>query len=130
MEDSRLGLQEFVQFNNLPLELRQIGNDGIKKYSQSAEGLFVLGYTINLFPYLFGEFGEWEQKGKKKMLSAANLEPNNIIYSMVVLALGEEINGNLNYKIACKKAAPIVIARYSSNGLLNSYFKSVLYRIN
>ncbi|WP_341226947.1 hypothetical protein [uncultured Arcticibacterium sp.] len=130
VEDGSLGLQEFVKINNLSLELEQISNDGIKKYSQIAEGLFVLGYTINLFPYLFGEYVEWEQKGKEMMVGAANLEPNNIIYSMVVLGLGVEIQGNLNYKMVCKKAAPIVNDKFSSNGLLNSYFKAVLFRIN
>lgn len=128
VEDFPLGLQGFVETNQLDKELKQVGFEGLEKFSTIPEGLFVLGYTINLFPYYFGDYEEWEEKGSQMIDQAADLAPANKIYRMVKIGQQPDWNENEEYQKACRNAAEDVKLKYSGKGLLNSYFHEVLYR--
>jgi hypothetical protein len=128
VEDLPLGLQEFVESNNLAKELSQIGHEGLQKYSNKPEALFLLGYTINLFPYYFGDYEKWEMKGKEMLIKASQLQPENKIYRMVALGQLDNWQDNPEYNQACEIAASEVILTYNGKGLMNDYFKEVLIR--
>jgi hypothetical protein len=129
VEGSPLGVDDFVEANKLDLELKKIAFEGLEKFRHDPDAFFILGYTINLFPDYFGDYLEWEEKGIRMMKTAASLSPENKIFKMVKLGLEKGSQTNLQYKKACGDAAEKVKDVYQGSGLLNSYFREVLYRI-
>ena len=128
VEDLPLKLESFVRENKIESTLKRVGNFGLQTFKDNPEALFILGYTIAIFPYYFGEYEEQLAKANQMLESAFNIQPNNIIYKLAYLGSKDE-NQEL-YKKICVEAAPEVIANFSGKGLLNSYFKQVLYRID
>lgn len=127
-EDFPLGLQHFVVENKIWDELKIITQEGLKHFKNIPEALFVMGYTMNIFPFLFGDYTEWENHAEELLESLTNILPNDNIYKMVYL--GSVSNGmEKEYIEICKIAAPEVKLRFSGKGLFNSYFNEVLYRI-
>ncbi|RZJ69691.1 hypothetical protein [Flavobacterium sp.] len=127
VEDYPLGLQDFVADQKIADELKVLGDEGIKRHRGNPDALFVLGYTIGIFPYLFGDYTEWENTAKQFLESAHVLSPEDKIYKLAYL--GSIPSGaETEYLQACKTAAPEVISRFEGNDLFNSYFREVLYR--
>lgn len=61
-------------------------NSGINLFKKDVDFLWMFGYMISLFPYFFGEYEEWEQRGKKMIEEAMTLKPNDPIIEMLYLS--------------------------------------------
>lgn len=127
VEDSALGIEKFVIENKIESELKEVSLFGLKTFKNNPEALFVLGYTISLFPYYFGEYEKSEDEAEQMLEKAYNIKPNDIIYKLAYL--GSKAENQEEYRQVCVEAAPEVIERFNGKGLLNSYFKQVLFRI-
>jgi hypothetical protein len=127
VEDLPLKMETFVAENKLEIRLKEVGLFGIEKFNNNPEALFVLGYTISLFPYYFGEYEKFEHEAEMMLEKAHNIQPNDIIYKLAYL--GSTIGNEEAYKQVCVEAAPKVMERFNGKGLLNNYFREVLYRV-
>lgn len=107
-------------------------NYGLKHFYYEPQFLSLVGYMITLFPYLFyessiAEDNKWEEIGKKMLLRACQLEPNNLLFRVLYL-------GSKSYKEACskgynaaKKQLQIQLNTYFPNQTaVGIYFKDVL----
>lgn len=61
-------------------------NSGINLFKKDVDFLWMFGYMISLFSYFFGEYEEWEQRGKKMIEEAMTLKPNDPIIEMLYLS--------------------------------------------
>ena len=118
--------EEFCTKIDLEKRLQRMIKIGDSHFSQNPEYNFIAGYTIFIFPYLYGEnYREMEEKSKNMLQKASEIEPNNLIYRMVYLGCGREFNSIL-YNKTCLEAAPKIIEQFSGSGHLNKYFRQVL----
>jgi len=127
VEEFALNVEDFIRENKLEIVLKEVGLFGLKTFKNNAEALFILGYTISLFPYYFGEYEKLESEAEQMLEKAHKIQPNNIVYKLVFL--GSKNGSQEVYKQVCVEAAPEVMARFNGKGLLNYYFKQVLYRV-
>ncbi len=119
---------DFVEKIKREERLKEMFSDGNSKFSNNPEFNFIVGYTMSIFPYEFGDFDEYEKKAKELLEKAKNLDPNNPIYKMVCLSSSIDDNSE-EYLIAVAESAQIVKEKYNGIGLYDDYFKQVLYRI-
>jgi hypothetical protein len=128
VEEFALHMEAFIRENKLDIVLKEVALFGLKTFKNNPEALFILGYTISLFPYYFGEYEKLESEAKQMLNKAHNIQSNDIIYKLAFLG---STDGNQEvYDQVCVEAAPEVLIRFNGKGLLNNYFKQVLYRIN
>ena len=113
---------------NLRQLLQDMFDEGKKHFIDIADFNFIAGYTVSIFPYEYGEYDCLEQEGHRMLLKATQLEPDNLIYKLAYLG-SCTINSNQKYRQVEVDAAPKVLETFSGNGLLNKYFRQVLYRI-
>ena len=107
-------------------KLQNLFEDGKNIFSEIAEFNFIVGYTMSIFPYEFGEYEVYEKLSAELMQKATNIESENLIYRMALS--GSTENGaskNTDLKIEVSK---IVNEKYKGIGLLNEYFIQVLNR--
>jgi len=57
-----LGIQD-VDFDELETILRQVTDFGLDNFMTNEDFLWCFGYMISLFPYYFGNYEYWEEKG-------------------------------------------------------------------
>jgi len=119
----------FTKEIDINTELETELKNGLNKYSKLAEFNFIVGYTISIFPYEFGDYEELDKKSREMLKKASELEPNNAIYRMIYLG-SQEYNKKrqFNYEKACTESQSRVKTEYNGKGLLNDYFKQVLNR--
>ena len=103
-------------------------NEGKQRFADKADFNFLAGYTVSIFPYEYGNYDDLENEGIKMLLKATQLEPDNKIYKMVYLG-GLESSNKENLKQIELEAASKVLEEFCGNGVLNRYFREVLYRI-
>ena len=106
--------------------LRVLLTEGESRFTAQADFLFLAGYTIAILPYEFSPFDEWEQKGKEILQQATVLAPENLVYRLAYLG---SLPDSPAYRQAIVDAAPLVVSTFQGNGLLNRYFRNVLYRV-
>ncbi|MCZ8331654.1 MAG: hypothetical protein O9282_10110 [Flavobacterium sp.] len=119
---------DFVEKIKREERLKEMFSDGNSKFSNNPEFNFIVGYTMSIFPYEFGDFDEYEKKAEELLEKARNLDPINPIYKMVCLSSSIDDNSE-EYLLASAEAAQIVKEKYNGIGLYNDYFIQVLYRI-
>jgi hypothetical protein len=125
-EDAPMEFQERIKLEDKLQELLKIG---LLHFSDKAEYYFLIGYTINIFPYLYGEYNEYEEKAIVFLKKACEIEPNNLIYQMCLM--GADAIQNVNhYNKICEIIAPIALEKYKGIGYMNTYFRQILYRID
>jgi len=119
----------FTEDINLRTELESELKNGLNKYSELADFNFIAGYTISIFPYEFGEYEEFEIKGKEMLKKAFEMEPSNPIYKMVYLG-SNVLNDKKQslYEMACTESILILKTKHNGKGLLNEYFNQVFNR--
>ena len=118
---------DFVEKINREERLKNMYYEGKQNFSELAEFNFIVGYTMSIFPYEFGNFEEHEKLSAELLKKAKTLESNNPICEMSYLSnINDE---NENYKTITVDAGNKAIKDYDKIGLLNDYFKQVLYRI-
>ena len=126
VEDIALGLENFNEENQINFDLLTLTKFGIENYSNNPEALFVMGYTVSVYPYIFPELQNWEDCGRSMLEKASNLVPLDDIYKLAYL--GSHSYNEPEYNALCKQTTGQVKSRFRGNGLLNSYFIDVLDR--
>jgi hypothetical protein len=119
---------DFIEKIKREERLKEMFSDGNSKFTNNPEFNFIVGYTMSIFPYEFGDFDEYEKKAEELLEKARNLDPINPIYKMVYLSSSIDDNSE-EYLLASAEAAQIVKEKYNGIGLYNDYFIQVLYRI-
>jgi len=106
--------------------LDEVAHTGFDNFSDNADFLWCFGYMIFLFPYYFGDFDQWQQKGIE-MTKQAYEKMKDPMLKMIYL--GCDVTRDLRgYYDACYEARPLVATRFSGNGVLNHYFATALNR--
>jgi len=124
VEHFPLDQSEFIKKNQLDIKLKELAEFGFEQFGTIAEFQFLAGYTINLFPYYYGDYEEWEQRGNDLLKSAHHLEPNNGVFN--ISYQGSTYGTIESYKMAKQQAVHEVEAAFAGKGFLNSYFIDVL----
>lgn len=130
LDEAPIELLERLEVNTC---LRGLFTDGESHFAAQADFQFLAGYTIAILPYEFGPYDEWEQKGKEMLRQATVLAPANLIYQLTYLGSlpGSTASGySPAYRQVVVEAAPLVVSTFQGNGLLNQYFRQVLYRVD
>lgn len=119
----------FTEKLDLNFELQNELKNGFEKYTTLAEFNFIVGYTISIFPYQFGDYEDLSVKGRDMLKKSTELDPDNSIYKMIFLG-SQQLNKKeqVEYQDACLKSQPKVVSDFSGNGLLNEYFFHILNR--
>ncbi len=108
--------------------LQEVTQTGFENFPDKSDFLWCFGYMIYLFPYYFGDFDQWQQKGIE-MTKQAYEKTKDPMLKMIYL--GCDVKRDLRgYYDACNEARPLVADRFSGNGVLNHYFAAVLNRQN
>lgn len=118
---------ELVERLDVTASLCVLLTEGESRFATQADFQFLAGYTIAILPYEFGPFDEWEQKGKAMLRHATELAPENPIYRLAFLGSQP---ASPAYRQAVVEAAPVVVSTFQGMGLLNRYFRTVLYRVH
>ncbi|MGY2134280.1 hypothetical protein ACW9KT_18755 [Hymenobacter sp. HD11105] len=118
---------EILERLGVTARLRVLLTEGESRFATQADFHFLAGYTIAVLPYEFGPFAEWEQKGNEMLLQATLLAPENPIYRLAYLG---SFPDSPAYRQAMLEAAPVVVSAFQGKGLLNHYFRHVLYRVD
>jgi len=121
-EEGPLEIQD-VDFDELETLLRQVTDFGLAKFVGNADFLWCFGYMISLFPYYFGDYEDWEEKGICMLRRAHELFPNEPVYKYSYL--GSFPTSDEKLKDEFKKVQFVLKARFQGNGVLSEYFKSV-----
>ncbi len=121
-EDATIEFYERIEAESQLQKLIQVGK---LHFSELAEFNFIAGYTIGIFPYIYGEYHEWEEKGRDMLQYAFQIEPKNLIYEMLYLGCGRKLDSE-RYNKCLLEARPKGIEQYSGIGYLNTYFRQVL----
>ncbi len=120
---------ENLSFDSFKETLIDVTQYGLTRLNTNVDFLWVTGYMISLFPYLFyngeanGLYSEWEQKGKDMLLLATQTEPDNLIFK--VLYLGTQGVSD-EYSTAKTKLAPHLNDVFPEGTAIEEYFKDIL----
>lgn len=102
---------------------------GLARFNTDENFLWIAGYMISLFPYLFYEsdedalFTEWEQKGKDMLLLATRTAPNNLIAKVLYLGTQGVSDEYLMFKA---QLAPHLNELFTGCTAIEEYFKDIL----
>ncbi|WP_366296436.1 hypothetical protein [Paenibacillus sp. AN1007] len=105
--------------------LKEVSEEGIRKFSRNTKFLLIFGYMITLFPHHFGDYEHWESVGKNMLSKAYELEPSDPIIEMIFLADNMRSEG---YEDACLRAKECIQDRFNSKRLMDKYFQDVFDR--
>ncbi|MEE6452637.1 hypothetical protein RAH41_18900 [Gottfriedia acidiceleris] len=122
VEEGPLGIKG-VDFDELESVLRQITDFGLENFMANEDFLWCFGYMISLFPYYFGDFEYWEEKGKTMLKRAYDLCPNDPVYKYSYMGSIPNTYGKHKYEFQQVRA--VLEDRFQGKGLLSGYFKSV-----
>lgn len=114
---------------NLRHRLQVMYEEGKERFTDKADFNFIAGYTVSIFPYEYGDYEDLEKEGEEMLLKATLLAPDNVIYKLAYLGSLTNVDQQENRQAEIA-AAPEVLKTFDGHGLLNKYFKQVLYRID
>ncbi len=125
VEEGPLNIQEEdVDFDELETILRQVTDFGLANFGTNEDFLWCFGYMISLFPYYFGEFNYWEEKGIFMLKRAYDICPDEPVYKYSYL--GSFTNSDeKQLKDEFQKVQVVLKNKFQGNGALSEYFKSV-----
>lgn len=108
--------------------LDEVTEYGFKLFNDEFDFLWIFGYMLKLFPYMFGEYFEMEQKGIDMIRQAHKINVEDSIVKMLYLASIKERNTEIEaeFKQASLLTDAILSHRFKGNGVLASYFRRVL----
>lgn len=118
---------EFIEKINRENRLQKMFVEGKANFKDNAEFNFIVGYTMSIFPYEFGNYEVYEKLSKELITNAINIDSENPIYKMAYF--GDLQDTTLEYEELKLKSLPIVLKKYNGVGLLNKYFRQVLNRV-
>ena len=102
---------------------------GLSNCHDDATFLWMAGYTLSLSPHLFCKNGNdaayaaWEQRGKRLLQSAVQLEPDNLIAKVFYLGTQTISEEYLTLKA---QVAPCLEQLFPGDSAVEVYFKDVL----
>lgn len=123
-----LGDEDFARFE---ATLHEVMADALTRHTNNADVLFHFGYMAALFPWYFDsdDVSGWEQRASELLRRASEMRPDNPVFEMAYLSdLPESERPEERYKAACRRARPVVAARYDGEGEFDDYFGQVLNR--
>lgn len=116
----------FGAFKKIMLEATQYG---LAHFDSNPDFLWLIGYMISLFPYLFYEgdsndsYIQWEQRGKEMLLRSTQLAPNNLIARVLYLGSQRE---SAEY-LAVKRSLVLQLNNaLSGQTAIETYFRDIL----
>ncbi|MEA4831881.1 MAG: hypothetical protein VB118_04590 [Oscillospiraceae bacterium] len=118
-----------LSFDSFKETLINITQYGLTHFNTNGNFLWMTGYMISLFPYLFyngeadGLYSEWEERGKDMLLLATQIEPENLISRM--LYLGAQGDSD-KYSTVKTKLAPYLKDFFPGSTAIEDYFKDIL----
>ncbi|MEH7086772.1 hypothetical protein V7139_29260 [Neobacillus drentensis] len=115
-----------VDFDELETVLRQVTDFGLANFMTNEDFLWCFGYMISLFPYYFGDYESWEEKGNLMLKRAYELCPNDPIYKYSYLGCLPNTYGK--HKDEYQQVHAVLEDRFQGEGVLSGYFKSVWHR--
>ena len=126
IEDAPSSFHDKINLRHL---LQVMFDEGKGTFADNADFNFIAGYTVSIFPYEYGDYDDLEKEGKRMLLKAVQLQPENLIYKLVYLGSISNVDRQ-QYRQAEIDAAPKVLETFSGHGTLNKYFRQVLYRLD
>jgi hypothetical protein len=120
-----LGIKD-VDFDELETMLHKVTDFGLVNFMKNEDFLWCFGYMISLFPYYFGDYEYWEEKGISMLKRAYELCPNEPVYKYSYLGSFPKNNGKLKNEF--QQVQAVLEDRFQGEGILSEYFKSVWHR--
>lgn len=114
-------------FKNTLIEATEFG---IRHFSRDITFLWLSGYMISQFPYLFDHehsdqsFSTWESTGKHMLRTAAGLKPDDVIAS--ILYLGSSPGHTEAYRTERVRFQPFLDDAFPGDTLIEAYFRDIL----
>lgn len=120
---------EDLSFDSFKETLIEATQYGLARFDKDADFLWIAGYMISLFPYLFYDvtsnsmYLEWEQKGKNMLSISTQMDPDNLISK--VLCLGAQGTSE-DYVAAKKNLSTMLEDIFDGHTAIEVYFKDIL----
>ena len=114
---------EKLDSNELEARLNELTHFGLANFMENEDFLWCFGYMISQFPYYFGDYEHWEEKGILMLKRAYELCPDDPVYKYSYLGSLPESGGKL--KAELQQVQTILGDRFQGEGILSDYFKDV-----
>lgn len=111
---------------------------GLEHFNQDIRFLWLGGYMISMFPYLFYRdesdedksgalYLKWESKGNEMSEKAARQEPNNLLAKLNFVGSYQFVtaNGNDEYLETKKRLAPFLGKYFPGDTIIEEYFREI-----
>lgn len=122
VEEGPLGIKG-VDFDELETVLKEVTHFGLANFITNEDFLWCFGYMISLFPYYFGDYEYWKEKGISMIKSAYKLCPDEPVYKYSYLASFSNTDEKL--KDEFHQVQVVLEDRFQGEGVLSVYFKDV-----
>lgn len=122
VEEGPLGIKD-VDFDELETVLNEVTHFGLANFMTNEDFLWCFGYMISLFPYYFGDYDYWEEKGILMLKRAYELCPDEPVYRYSYFSSLPNNDGKLKDEFYQVQA--VLEDRFQGEGVLSEYFKSV-----
>lgn len=124
--------REFVlsteSFKSIKEKLIDCTNYGLSNFRKESSFIWLCGYMMTLFPYLFYDdstddlYSSVERMGCELLCRAKTLEPENYLYKVSYLGIGEY---NDEYVITKQKLQKVLNEIFPDNTMIEEYFREV-----
>ena len=124
VEQGPLGITD-AEIDTVELEsvLTEVTNFGLAHFMTDEDFLWCFGYMISMFPYYFGDYEQWEEKGISMLKRAYELYPEEPVYKYSYL--GSFSNTYRKLKDVLQQVQTVLEDRFKGEGLLSEYFKDI-----
>ncbi|KOF08700.1 hypothetical protein AC739_18860 [Planococcus glaciei] len=122
VEEVPLGVGN-VDLDELATILIQATNFGLANLKDHEEFLWIFGYMISLFPYYFGDYEDWEEKGKLMLRRTHELCPDEPVYQYSYIS--SLTSDDVELKNGFQQLKTVLEDRFQGKGLLSEYFTSI-----
>jgi hypothetical protein len=100
--------------------------EGKERFIHLAEFNFIVGYTISLFPYYYGEYEEMEAYGEELLGNATKLDPLNPEYKRAYLGSLPLGSNDKDYVYYSNLTRTTIWPKYTGKGFLNEYMREMI----
>lgn len=109
--------------------LTEVTEYGMEKFDSDPLFLWMAGYCISLFPFLFhreeksGEEEKWDKKGEELLLRATKIAPDNLIARVFYYGC---FSDRTEYMWAKIQLAPMLGELFPGTSAIDRYFREIL----
>ena len=127
VEQGPLGITDAdIDTGELESILTEVTHFGLAHFMTNEDFLWCFGYMISMFPYYFGDYEQWEEKGISMLKRAYELYPEEPVYKYSYLgSFTNTYRTRRTRKNELKRVKPVLEDRFRGEGLLSEYFKSI-----